>query len=143
MRLSILTVMPDPTALRRTVDARLPRFLDELEGLVNIDCGSYTPDGVNRVAAFVAAALGDLGAEVERSAHVPSEGQTQLGDVVVGRIPGDGPRVLLIGHMDTVFEAGTVAERPFRSDGRACPRAGRDRHEGRAAGRAACRRGAA
>ena len=26
----------------------------------------------------------------------------------------DGPRVLLIGHMDTVFDPGTAAERPFR-----------------------------
>ena len=28
----------------------------------------------------------------------------------------DGPRVLLIGHMDTVFDPGTVAERPYRVD---------------------------
>ncbi len=27
--------------------------------------------------------------------------------------PGAGPRLLLIGHMDTVFEAGTAAQRPF------------------------------
>ncbi len=28
----------------------------------------------------------------------------------------DGPRILLIGHMDTVFDPGTAAERPFRID---------------------------
>ena len=32
-------------------------------------------------------------------------------------IDGDGPRLLLIGHMDTVFDAGTAAARPYRSDG--------------------------
>ena len=117
MGLSILVAMPDPTALRRTVDARLPRFLAELEQRVNIDCGAYTPDGVNRVAVFVADELRALGADVERHAHRPANGSRQLGDVVVGRIAGDGPRLLLIGHMDTVFDPGTAVERPYRSDG--------------------------
>jgi len=107
--------MPDLSALRRSVDARLPRFLAELETLVNIDCGSYTPDGVNRVADFVADALGELGAEVERLPHRPAGDATQLGDLVVGRVAGEGPRVLLIGHMDTVFDPGTAASRPYRS----------------------------
>ncbi|MBA3877666.1 MAG: hypothetical protein C0498_12210 [Anaerolinea sp.] len=31
--------------------------------------------------------------------------------------PGAGPRILLIGHMDTVFPDGTVAQRPFRIEG--------------------------
>jgi glutamate carboxypeptidase len=117
MGVSILVGMPDLTALRRSVDARLPRYLDELESLVNIDCGSYTPDGVNRVADFVADALRELGAEVERRSHAPGPGATQLGDVVIGRHAGDGPRVLLIGHMDTVFDPGTAAARPYRSNG--------------------------
>ena len=109
--------MPDLAALQRIVDARLPRFLTELETLVNIDCGSYTPEGVDRVADFVADALRDLGAEVERRSHEPADGRPQLGDLVVGRLDGAGPRLLLIGHMDTVFDPGTAAERPYRSDG--------------------------
>jgi len=112
--------MLDPAALRRIVEAREPRFLSELERLVNVDCGSYTPDGVNRVADFMADALRELGGEVERVAHEASEGNPRLGDLVIGRFAGDGPRVLLIGHMDTVFDPGTAAERPYRSaDGRA------------------------
>lgn len=86
--------------------------------MVNIDCGSYTPDGVNRIADAVADALARLGADVERIAHRPHDGQRQLGDLVVGRLAGDGPRLLLIGHMDTVFDPGTAAERPYRSSGR-------------------------
>ena len=109
--------MPDLSALRRSVDARLPRFLAELESMVNIDCGSYTPDGVNRIADLVGAELGALGASVERHPHRPAADGAQLGDVVVGSLPGEGARILLIGHMDTVFEAGTAAERPFRVDG--------------------------
>jgi len=109
--------MPDLAALQRIVDARLPRFLSELETLVNIDCGSYTPAGVNRVADVVADALRELGADVERRSHEPADGHPQLGDLVVGHLDGDGPRLLLIGHMDTVFEPGTAAQRPYRSDG--------------------------
>ncbi|HUF07586.1 MAG TPA: M20 family metallopeptidase [Candidatus Binatia bacterium] len=109
--------MLDPNALRRSVDARLPAFLAELETLVNIDCGSYTPAGVNRVADFVAAALAAMGAEVRRVGHEPSEGEAALGDLVIGTLDGDGPRLLLIGHMDTVFDAGTAAARPYRSQG--------------------------
>jgi glutamate carboxypeptidase len=117
MGVSILVSMPDLTALRRIVDARRPRFLAELEALVNVDCGSYTPDGVNRVADFVGDALRELGADVERVRYVPAEGDRRLGDLVVGRLAGDGPRLLLIGHMDTVFDPGTVAARPYRTGG--------------------------
>jgi glutamate carboxypeptidase len=117
MRVSILTAMPDPAALSRIVESRLPRFLAELEQLVNIDCGSYTPDGVNRVADFVTDALRSLGATVERTPHEPEPAQSQLGDLVVGRLEGEGPRLLLVGHMDTVFDPGTAAERPYRSEG--------------------------
>jgi glutamate carboxypeptidase len=109
--------MPDPAALRGIVESRLPRYLDELATLVNVDCGSYTPDGVNAVADHVEHALGELGAGVERHAHQPRPGANRIGDVVIGRITGEGPRVLLIGHMDTVFDPGTVAERPYRSEG--------------------------
>ena len=110
--------MPELDALRRIIDARLPRFLAELETMVNIDCGSYTPAGVNRIADLVVAALGELGATVERRSPPTADGGAPgLGDLVIGRIEGDGPRILLIGHMDTVFEAGTAAARPFRIDG--------------------------
>ena len=118
MGVSILTAMPDLTALSRIVAARLPQYLGELEQLVSIDCGSYTPDGVNRVADHVADALGALGATVERRRHEPDDDRPQLGDLVVGRLDGDGPRLLLIGHMDTVFDPGTAAQRPYRSEGR-------------------------
>ncbi len=106
--------MPAPPGLADAVRDRYPRFLAELEALVNIDCGSYTPAGVNRVADAVAASLAELGAEVER--HSPAD-DPRLGDLVIGRLHGEGPRVLLIGHMDTVFGEGTTAARPFRVEG--------------------------
>jgi glutamate carboxypeptidase len=99
------------------VEAHRERYLAELSNLVSIDSGSYTADGVNRVADRVEALLGELGASVERVAHRPGAGEPQLGDLLIGRMTGTGPRMLLIGHMDTVFDPGTAAERPFRIAG--------------------------
>lgn len=109
--------MPHLTDLRHAVEAAHDRYLERLERLVNIDCGSYTPAGVNLVADEVATMLSSMGADVQRIAHSPAAGARQLGDLVVGRLAGDGPRMLLIGHMDTVFDPGTAADRPYRTVG--------------------------
>jgi len=76
---------------------------------------------VNRVADRCEARFRAHGWTVERISHRPAEGEPQLGDLLIGRLEGSGgPRVLMIGHMDTVFDPGTAAERPFRiADGRA------------------------
>jgi glutamate carboxypeptidase len=99
--------------LRRHVEASLPAYLDDLRALTSIDCGTYTPEGVGQVGQWLDAQLRELGAKVEA---VPGE---RFADTVVGRLAGgkDGPALLLVGHMDTVFPPGTVAERPFRTDG--------------------------
>ena len=55
-------------ALRSTIGADLPRYLADLEHLVNIDCGSYTPEGVDEVGRWVAAFCLELGASVETRA---------------------------------------------------------------------------
>jgi glutamate carboxypeptidase len=104
----------DLAALRASIERRLPEFLVDLERLVNIDCGSYTPAGVDEVGRWVAPFLERLGATVE--SRPDPEGK--LGHTIVGTFDGQagGPRILLIGHMDTVFDAGTVAKRPFRID---------------------------
>jgi glutamate carboxypeptidase len=102
-------------ALEHAVAESEPEYLADLEALCRIDCGSYSPRGVNKVATWVAEEMGRLGAEVERR----PDPEGRYGDTVVGTWrgcdgAGAGPRVLLIGHMDTVFEDGTAAERPFR-----------------------------
>ena len=99
--------------IESTVEADLPEFLADLERLCSIDCGSYTPEGVNEVGTWVAAELEAMGATVERR----PDPDGRFADTVIGTFegrPGAGPRILLIGHMDTVFEEGTVAKRPFR-----------------------------
>ena len=106
-------------ALEAEIRAAEPGYLADLERLVNIDCGSYTPDGVDEVGRFVAGFFAEIGAEVEAR----PDPDRRLGSTIVSTLRGEagaGPRLLLIGHMDTVFDPGTAAERPFRiDDGRA------------------------
>jgi glutamate carboxypeptidase len=100
--------------LTADVQGRLPAYLDDLRQLTSIDCGTYSISGVNEVGGWLAEQLRELGAEVE---VVPGE---NFGDTVVGRLRGapGGPRLLVVGHMDTVFPEGSAAERPFRIDER-------------------------
>jgi glutamate carboxypeptidase len=102
-------------AVREVLDAAYPRFLADLELLVNTDCGSYTKRGVDTIGRWAAARLRELGASV--TTHPNDLG---LGDTVIGEFTGAdpaGPTVMCIGHMDTVFDEGTVAERPFAVEG--------------------------
>ena len=57
--------------------------------------------------------LEGMGADVD----VRPDPSGRFGATVVGTFSGTpgGPRVLLIGHMDTVFDPGTAAARPFGS----------------------------
>ncbi|MEO5885373.1 MAG: M20/M25/M40 family metallo-hydrolase, partial [Candidatus Limnocylindrales bacterium] len=100
--------------LRDLVAADLSAYLGDLQRLVDIDCGSYTPDGVNEVARWVAGFLAELGADID----IRPDPDGRFGNTVVATFDGSpgGARVLLIGHMDTVFDPGTVARRPFRID---------------------------
>ncbi len=107
-----------PRKLAALAEERLDEYVEALREMVSIDCGSYTPEGVNRVADLCQARFEAGGWTVERIPHRAAEGEPQLGDLVIGRLGGSGrPRVLMIGHMDTVFDPGTAAARPFRVEG--------------------------
>jgi glutamate carboxypeptidase len=106
----------DLEALRTITQAAVPAYLRDLRRLVDVDCGSYSKAGVDEVGTWVAERLVELGASVVGHAN------EDLGDTIVGTFEGDasGPCVLLLGHLDTVFDPGTVAQRPFTiRDGRA------------------------
>ena len=108
----------DVDVLRRLVAARYDDFVAALRDMVDIDCGSYSPVGVNAVADLCEARFRAGGWTVDRRPHKPQAGEPQLGDLLIGTLAGaGGPDVLLVGHMDTVFDDGTVAERPFTIEG--------------------------
>jgi glutamate carboxypeptidase len=118
----------EPASLLAPLRQRYDDALARIEELVNIDSGSYTAEGVNRVADLCQARFERGGWTVERHRHRPDAEWpgAPLGDMVVGRRAGARPvaeggrRLLLLAHMDTVFDEGTAAARPFRvRDGRA------------------------
>ena len=84
----------DLAALHATIERELPGFLADLEHLVNIDCGSYVPAGVDEVGRWTGGFLERLGARVE---YRPDP-DGRLGSTVFGTFEGrpGGARVLLI-----------------------------------------------
>ena len=102
-------------AIRDRLDRTYPEYLADLELLVNTDCGSYSRAGVDAIGRWAAERLREMGARV--TVHPNDLG---LGDTVIGEFAGTdpaGPAILCIGHMDTVFDEGTVAARPFAVEG--------------------------
>lgn len=89
---------------------------DLLQKVVNIDSGSRDEAGVTAVATVLRERLEAAGVAVQ---FEPVPG---YGVLLQAQVPGpaEGAPILLMGHMDTVYPAGTVARRPFRvADGRA------------------------
>jgi glutamate carboxypeptidase len=113
------TLPIDTPTLQTLVEKHLDAYLEDLRTTVDVDCGTFVPDGVNRVGDLMQARFEESGWTVERHPHPAGPGEDQLGDVVIARLDGRGSerRVLLVGHMDTVFPEGTAAERPFRIEG--------------------------
>jgi glutamate carboxypeptidase len=98
-------------------------YLATLRDLVAIESGSRDAEGLDRAAAFIAARLRAIGGEVD---VVPAPADmtrledtpAQPGKSVVARFRGTGTgRILLLAHMDTVYERGSAAKQPFRVEG--------------------------
>jgi glutamate carboxypeptidase len=102
-------------ALRAWLQAREQQMLDLLEAAVNIDSGSADKRGVDAMATLLADALGLSGIRTTRK-RLDAHGDCVLAEIASDRDGADG-HVLLLGHMDTVFPAGTASDRPFRVDG--------------------------
>ncbi len=92
----------------------LQHYLKELEELVNIDSGTLIREGVTKVAEFMAEKYRSIGWQTELKDLGPEVGKGVFATNAPGAETYD---VVLVGHMDTVFPAGTVAERPFRIEG--------------------------
>lgn len=90
-----------------------PEQLKLLEEIVNIDSGTGDVEGGRKVAAVLIPHLKALGFTID---SVPAEAPG-LPENTVATLKGTGKgRILIIGHIDTVFGPGTVAKRPFKMD---------------------------
>ena len=91
-------------------------MIECLKTLVDIDSNSYDKAGTDAVADVIVEWLETDGIAVTRTPRPES------GDILEARLEGDGSdasagHVLMMGHRDTVFPTGTVAERGFTREG--------------------------
>jgi glutamate carboxypeptidase len=84
-------------------------LLERLELIVNIDSGTGQREGIDRIMKYLEQWLETIGFSVQLS---NSEG---FGQNLIARLRGNGGvRLLLVGHLDTVYSAGAVVTRPFQ-----------------------------
>lgn len=88
----------------------LEKYFAELALLVNVDCGTCTPAGVARVAETVSDLWRTEGWQVQ---SIDLGKEVGPGVLVTNKPHASHFDVLLVGHLDTVFPPGTVAERPM------------------------------
>ncbi|MBA3342219.1 MAG: M20/M25/M40 family metallo-hydrolase [Gemmatimonadaceae bacterium] len=97
---AVASLDPTERAIVAAVDARVPEGLALLERIVNINSGTMNFAGVRQVGGVLSAELDSLGFETR---WVEGAAVGRAGHLVAERT-GAGPRMLLIGHLDTVFE---------------------------------------
>ncbi|WP_076069065.1 M20/M25/M40 family metallo-hydrolase [Sphingomonas montana] len=108
---------PAERAAIAAVDAGMPANLALLERLVNQNSGTMNLPGVTRVGAMMRAELEPLGFKV---VWTPLPQTKRAGHLVATRAGRAGSkRLLLIGHLDTVFEADSPFQRYRRTGDKA------------------------
>ncbi|WP_045374187.1 M20 family metallopeptidase [Vibrio campbellii] len=91
----------------------LNEYLEELRPLINVDCGTYTTDGIEFIASqFEEKYQAMSGWSVKRI----DCGRAGIGLEVRNKPEAEQIDVMLIGHMDTVFPVGTAELRPMSQD---------------------------
>jgi glutamate carboxypeptidase len=86
-----------------------PTMLEVLEHMVQIESPSFNRDAVNRCADYVA------GVAESQDGRVKRHRSKEYGDhLQVDFGPAKGRRLLLLGHLDTVWDIGTLARMTYR-----------------------------
>jgi glutamate carboxypeptidase len=106
-----------PTAgeqhLRASIEADQPHAIALLERLVNQNSGSLNLPGVTAVGDMVRAELEPLGFDVQ---WIDMQATGRAGHIIAThKGNGRGKRILLIGHLDTVFEPDSPFQRFVRN----------------------------
>jgi glutamate carboxypeptidase len=100
--------------LKAAAEQAKPALIETLKQMVLIESGSSDVDGVKKMADFTEARLKALGAATERRKVTRGPG----GDIVIATFDGNGTKkLMLIGHMDTVYEHGILATESWKVDG--------------------------
>jgi glutamate carboxypeptidase len=88
----------------------LEPYLADLKAIVNIDSGTYNKAGIDRVGTYLQDRFHAFGFSTY------FDYQQEYGNHLVATHKGnapDGPAILLVGHIDTVFPDGEAKRRPF------------------------------
>jgi glutamate carboxypeptidase len=95
------------------LERQLPEALHFLEQMVTMESPSFEKPLVDRLAAFLGERFREIGGQID---VVPAE---RFGNHLRAEFAGrSASRVLLLGHMDTVWPAGEIQKRPFRIEGK-------------------------
>lgn len=94
----------------KSIDDNRENIMRLWEELVNIDSGSSNKEGVDNVAEKLRKCYEEIGFNTKIVRN------SKAGNSLVAEIGLERAKkgILFIGHMDTVFKAGTAKERPFR-----------------------------
>jgi glutamate carboxypeptidase len=90
----------------------LGEMLRCLEAAVNIESPTFSKPGVDRMAAFFADRIRKQRGKVRVLRH-PTAGSGLLAEFWGGQSRGSEP-IFILGHLDTVWELGTLRRMPFR-----------------------------
>lgn len=93
---------PDEQRMVEWVDAHAEDAIELLAETVNIGSGTMNHDGVREVGRVMRRELDALGLDTDWIEMPP---EVNRAGHLFGRKDGSGPKFLLIGHLDTVFEA--------------------------------------
>lgn len=103
----------DEARILEWVDTHMEGAFGLLEESVNISSGTMNHAGVRQVGAVMRRELDDLGLETE---WIDMPVEVNRAGHLLGRKDGPGKNFLLIGHLDTVFEADDAFQ-SYASDG--------------------------
>ena len=107
------TAAPDAKLFDAATQAQ-PAAIELLKRMVAIESGSGDAPGLAKMADLVDARLKALGFATERRKSPVGAGA----DIVVATLTGSGTkRIMLQGHLDTVYREGVLKEQPIRQDG--------------------------
>jgi len=103
----------DEKALVAFIDAHNGEAMTLLERVVNINSGTQNHAGVREVGKIFMQQLDAIGFKSEWIDGAPFKRAGHL----VATHPGTGPKILLIGHLDTVFEADSPFQKMTPGEG--------------------------
>src|SRR5262245_25728721 len=103
---------PDERAMTSFIDAHDAEGVALLERIVNINSGTQNFDGVRQVGAVMRAEFDALGFKTE---WIEGSGWNRAGHLVATH-SGPSQKILLIGHLDTVFDRESPFQKFERTD---------------------------